>query len=136
VSVLELAARIRRGPIQSKWLATEAILKWVRPRTLSAKQNQYRERFREKIRAGDLGTSWKEKLAGDLILDGLVEKVRRMLKRKRIEQKPLRALEKAPVDWGRIIEAIERVWDGPWEEVSHGKPARELAMLIAWRYGG
>ena len=123
-----------------KWLATEAILKLVRARTLRAKQNQYRERFREKIGAGDLGTSWKEKLAGDLILGGkdFVEKVRKMLKGNRIEQKPLRALEKAPVDWVRIIAAIERVWDEPWEEVSqrHGDPGRELAMLIARRYGG
>jgi putative transposase len=123
-----------------KWLHTEAILAWVPARTLGGKLNQYRERFREKIGAGDLGTSWKERLAGDLILGrkDFVEKVRKMLKGNRTEQKPLRALEKPLVDWERIIAAIEKLWNESWEEVSqrHGDPGREMAMLIARRYGG
>jgi len=84
-----------------KWLYMEAILAWVPARTLSARRNQYRERFREKIGAGDLGIGWKEKLAGDLILGGkhFVAKVRGMLKGDRTEQKSLRALEKPPLDW-------------------------------------
>jgi REP-associated tyrosine transposase len=123
-----------------KWLHTKSILNWVPGRTLSGKRSQYRERFREKIGAGDLGTTWKERLAGDLILGGkdFVEKVRKMLKGNRTEQKPLRALEKPPVDWPGITAAIEKLWDKPWEEVSqrHGDSGRELAMLIAQRYGG
>jgi putative transposase len=123
-----------------KWLHTEAILTWIAARTPSAKREKYRERFREKIGTGVLGTAWKEELAGDLILGakGFVEKVRKMLKGNRTEQKALRALEKPPVDWARIIAAIEKLWDEPWEAVSqrHGDPGRELAMLIARRYGG
>jgi putative transposase len=63
------------------WLYAKAILAWVQIRALSAKRSQYRERFREKIGAGDLGTGWKERLAGDLILGGedFVAKVRSML---------------------------------------------------------
>jgi chromosomal replication initiation ATPase DnaA len=67
-----------------------------------------------------------------------VAKVRRMLKGDRTEQKSLRALERPPIDWERIIAVIEKLWDEPWEEISqrHGDPGRELAMLIARRYGG
>ena len=123
-----------------KWLYTEAILNCVPVQTLSGKRNHYRERFREKIGAGDLGTAWTERLEGDLLLGGkdFVEKVRKMLKGDRIEQSSLRALEKAPVDWESITAAIEKLWDEPWQEVSqrHGDPGRELAMLIARQYGG
>jgi hypothetical protein len=61
-----------------------------------------------------------------------------MLKGDRTEQKSLRALEKPPVDWKRIIAVIEKLWGGPWEDISqrHGDPGRDLAMLIARRYGG
>jgi hypothetical protein len=123
-----------------KWLYTKAISNSLPARTLSGKQSQYRQRFTEKIGAGDLGTSWKERLVGDLILGGtdFVEKVRKMLRGNRTEQKPLRALEKPPVDWEQITTAVAKLWDEPWEEVSqrHGDPGRELAMLIARRYGG
>jgi hypothetical protein len=123
-----------------KWLHTGAILKLVPARTLSGKRNEYRARFREKIGAGDLGTSWKERLAGDLILGGkdFVEKVRKMLKGNRTEQKPLRALEKPPTDRDQITAAVEKLWEERWEVVSqrHGDPGRELAMLIGRRYGG
>jgi putative transposase len=123
-----------------KWLYTEAILSLAAGRTLSAKRKQYLAHFREKIGAGDLGIAWKERLAGDLVLGGkdFVAKVREMLKGDRTEQKSLRALEKPPIDWQRITDALEKLWGKPWEEISkrHGDPARELAMLIAQRYGG
>ena len=123
-----------------KWLHTGAILTLVPARTLSGKRKEYCARFREKIGAGDLGTAWKERLAGDLILGGkdFVEKVRTMLKGNRSEQKPLRALEKPPAHWDQITAAVEKLWEEPWEAVSqrHGDPGRELAMLIARRYGG
>jgi putative transposase len=123
-----------------KWLYTRTIVGWVPARTLSAQRNQYRERFREKIGAGDLGIGWKERLAGDLILGGkdFVAKVRKMLKGDRTEQRSLRALEEPPVDWERVVAAIEILWNEPWEKISqrHGDPGRELAMLIARRYGG
>jgi hypothetical protein len=66
-----------------------------------------------------------------------VAKVREMLKGNRTGQKSLRALEKPPTDWQRITTAIEKLWGKPWEEISerHGDPVRELAMLIAERYG-
>ena len=87
--------------------------------------------------------SWdrlKEKLAGDLILGGrdFVAKVQKLLKGDRTEQKSLRALEKPLVDWEMIVAVIEELWNEPWEEISqrHGDPGRELAMLIARRYGG
>jgi putative transposase len=123
-----------------KWLCTEAVMKWVPGRTQDAKQNQYRERFREMMGTADLGTSWKESLAGDLVLGGkdFVARVRKMLAGDRNEQKSLREMEKPPVDWERIISVIEKLWKEPWKEVSgrHGDPGRELAMLIARRYGG
>jgi hypothetical protein len=61
-----------------------------------------------------------------------------MLKGDRTEQKSFRALERPPVDWERIIAVIEELWGEPWDEISqrHGDPGRELAMLIARRYGG
>jgi hypothetical protein len=39
---------------------------------------------------------------------------------------------------GRLVSAIERLWKEPWKDVSgrYGDPGRELAMLIARRYGG
>ena len=123
-----------------KWLCTEAVMKWVPGRTQGRKQNQYRERFREMMGTGDLGTTWKESLAGDLVLGGkdFVARVRKMLAGDRNEQKSLREMEKPPVDWERIISAIEKLWEEPWKEVSgrHGDPGRELAMLIARRYAG
>ena len=77
---------------------------------------------------------------GDLVLGGkdFVERVRKILKGNRNEQKPLREMEKPPVDWERITVAIEKLWRKPWKDVSglHGDPGRELAMLIAQRYGG
>jgi hypothetical protein len=47
-------------------------------------------------------------------------------------------LETPPIDWEQITAAVEKPWEEPWEEVSqrHGDPGRELAMLIARRYGG
>jgi hypothetical protein len=56
----------------------------------------------------------------------------------RLEQKPLRALEDPPVDWGKIAAAIEKLWGEPWKKISqhHGDPGRELAMLIARRFAG
>ena len=115
-------------------------MSWVPARTQGGKRNQYRERFRQMMGAGDLGTSWKESLAGDLILGGedFVEKVRKMSAGNRNEQKPLREMEKPPVDWERIISVIEKLWKEPWKQVSgrYGDPGRELAMLIARRYGG
>jgi hypothetical protein len=117
-------------------LHTTTILTLVLAPPLSGKRNEYCACFREKIGAGDLGSSWKERLAGDLIPGGkeFLEKVRKMLKGNRSEQKPLRALERPPTDWDQITtEAVENLWDEPWEEVSqrHGDPGRELAMLIA-----
>jgi hypothetical protein len=104
------------------------------------KRDQYRQRFLEMMGAGDLGTSWKDRLAGDLVLGGkdFVERVRKMLAGNRNEQKPLREMEKPPVDWERITSAVEKLWRKPWKEVSghHGDPGRELAMLIAQRYAG
>ena len=109
-------------------------------RTQGGEREQYRQRFREMMGAGDLGTSWKESVAGDLVLGGkdFVERVRKMLAGNRNEQKALREKEKPPVDWERITSAIEKLWRKPWREVSgrHGDPGRELAMLIVRRYGG
>jgi putative transposase len=138
----EQIAKMVKELQEFKWSSYRAYAGYtpVPARTLSARRNQYRERFREKIGTGDLGIGWKEKLAGDLILGGkdFVAKVRGMLKGDRTEQKSLRALEKPPIDWERIIAVIEKLWDEPWEEISqrHGDPGRELAMLIARRYGG
>ncbi len=124
----------------SKWLSTEAILALVPARAFSEKCKQYRERFKEKIDAGDLGDDWKEKLAGDLVLGGkdFVAKIRQKLKGDRTEQKSLRALEKPPVDWEMIIANIEKLWGEPWEDIRrrHGEVGRGLAMLIAQRYAG
>ena len=123
-----------------KWLCTEAVMNWVPARTQGGKRDQYRQRFREMMGAGDLGTSWKESLGGDLVLGGrdFVERVRKMLAGNRNEQKALREMEKPPVDWERITSVIEKLWRKPWKEVSgpHGAPGRELAMLIARRSGG
>jgi putative transposase len=123
-----------------KWLSTEAVLGWAPGRTLGGKREEYRARFTEMIGAGDLGIAWKEKLAGDLILGGedFVAKVRKMLKGDRTEQKSLRTLEALPVDWARIVAAIEKLWNAPWDNIRqrHGDPGRGLAMLIARRYGG
>jgi REP element-mobilizing transposase RayT len=123
-----------------KWLCTEEVLAWVPGRLFSAKPNEYRERFRGRIGAGDLGVTWKEKLAGDLVLGGedFVIKVRELAKGDRLEQKSLRALEKPPVNWESIVAAIEKLWGEPWDEIRqrHGDPGRELAMLIAQRYAG
>jgi putative transposase len=122
------------------WLYMQEVLAWLPGRTLPAKRNEYRERFREKIGSGDLGITWKERLAGDLVLGGeaFVAKVRKIAKGDRFEQKSLRALEKPPVDWEKITAAIEKLWGEPWEKISqrYGDPGRELAMLIARRYGG
>src|SRR6516225_3011794 len=123
-----------------KWLCTEVVMKWVPARTQRGKRVRYRQRFRDLIGVGDLGTSWQESLSGDLVLGGkdFVEKVRKLLKGNRNEQKALREMEKPPVDWERITSAIEKLWRKPWKEVSerHGDPGRELAMLIGRRYGG
>jgi hypothetical protein len=123
-----------------KWLYTQEVLAWVPGRMFSAKRNEYRERFTERIGAGDLGVTWKEKLAGELVLGGedFVAKVRELAKGDRLEQKSLRALEKPPVNWESIIAAVEKLWGEPWEKISqrYGDPGRELAMLIARRYGG
>jgi putative transposase len=123
-----------------KWLSTETILSWTPGRTLGAKREQYRARFTEMIGARDLGIAWKEKLAGDLILGSVdfVTKVRKMLKGERSEQKSLRTLEMPPVDWAKIVAAIEKLWNEPWKNISqrHGDPGRGFAMLIARRYGG
>jgi hypothetical protein len=123
-----------------KWLCTEEVLAWVPGRMFSAKRNEYRDRFRERIGAGDLGVTWKEKLAGDLVLGGedFAAKIRELAKGDRLEQKSLRALEKPPVNWESIIAAIEKLWGEPWDKIRqrHGDPGRELAMLIAQRYAG
>jgi REP element-mobilizing transposase RayT len=123
-----------------RWLHTETILGQMPARMLNTKRSQYRERFREKIETGDLGIAWKERPAGDLILGGkdFVAKVRKMLKGDHPDQASFRALERPPVDWERIVAAIEKLWGESWEEVSqrHGDPGRELAMLVARRYGG
>jgi putative transposase len=122
------------------WLCTEAVMRSVPARTRGGKRDQYRQRFRERMGAGELGTSWKESLAGDLVLGGkdFVERVRKLLAGDRNEQKPLREMEKSPVDWESITAVIEKLWKKSWKEVSgrHGDPGRELAMLIAQRYGG
>jgi putative transposase len=129
-----------------EWLTTKAILEFVPSQSSGAKRNQYRERFRAKIGAGDLGIVWKEKLAGDLILAGdlvlggndFVAKVREMLRGDRAEQKSLRELENPQVGWETIKAAVEKLWGERWEEISqrYGDPGRELAMLIARRFGG
>jgi hypothetical protein len=95
-----------------EWLSTEAVMNWVPARTRGAKREQYRQRFLEMIGAGDLGTTWKESLAGNLVLGGrdFVERVRKMLAGNRNEQKALREMEKPPVDWDRITSAIEELW--------------------------
>jgi putative transposase len=122
------------------WLCTQAVMRSVPARTRGGKRDQYRQRFRERMGAGELGTSWKESLAGDLVLGGkdFVERVRKLLAGDRNEQKPLREMEKPPVDWESITAVIEKLWKKSWKEVSdrHGDPGRELAMLIARRYGG
>jgi len=123
-----------------KWLSTKAVMNWVPAGMRGSQREQYRQRFQEMMATGDLGTSWKESLAGDLVLGGkdFVERVRKTLTGNRNEQKPLRKMEKPPVDWERIISVIEKLWKKPWKEVRerHGDPGRELAMLIARRHGG
>jgi putative transposase len=123
-----------------KWLSTEEILASVPGRSSGLKRELYRARFTQMIGAGDLGIAWREKLVGGLILGGndFVAKVRKMLKGDRAEQKSLRTLEKPPVDWATIVEAIEKIWDEPWGDIKqrHGDPGCALAMLIARRYAG
>jgi putative transposase len=125
---------------QPSWLHIEETLGELPGRTLSTKQDRYREHFAEMIGAGDFGTGWKETLATELALgsEGFVRRVRRLVKGDRTEQKALRQLESVPVSWPGITEAVARVWREPWETVSqrHGDPAREVAMLIGRRYGG
>src|ERR1700688_2522082 len=79
-------------------------------RAPGTKREQYRTRFTEMIGAGNLGTAWKEQLAGGLVLGGndFVAKVRKLLKGDRTEQKSIRTLENPPVDWATIVAAIEK----------------------------
>jgi hypothetical protein len=79
------------------------------------RRNEHRDRFMERVGAGDLGVTWKEKLAGDLVLGGedFAAKIRELAKGDRLEQKSLRALEKPPVNWETIIAAIEKLRGEP-----------------------
>jgi REP element-mobilizing transposase RayT len=124
--------------VAPKWLYTREVMRFVPARTPGAKRTQYRQRFRDMIGAGDLGTSWKETFSGKLVLGGkdFARKVRKVLAGSR--QRSLREIEKPPVDWKMIVSAIEKLWKEPWKEVCerHGDPGRELAMLIARQYGG
>jgi hypothetical protein len=82
------------------WLHTTAILTFMPAGLGGGKPERYRQRFKDRLERG-LGKGWKEGLAGDLMLGKkeFVEKVRKMPKGNRIEQKTLRALEEPPVDW-------------------------------------
>ena len=123
-----------------RWLQIEETLSELPGRTLRVKQRHYREHFAEMIGAGDFGSGWKETLATELALgsEGFVKSVRRLIRGDRNEQKPVRQLERVPISWQRITEAVAKVWREPWESASrrHGDPAREVAMLIGRRYAG
>jgi hypothetical protein len=137
---VEFISSVRRICIRSEVVSTEEILASAPRRMPGAKREQYRTRFTEMIRAGNLGTAWKEQLAGGLVLGGndFVAKVRKLLKGDRTEQKSIRTLENPPVDWATIVAAIEKLWSESWEDIRErrGDPGRGLAMVIAWRYGG
>jgi hypothetical protein len=109
-------------------------------RTAKQKQKRYCEYLAQKIGADDFGSDWKQWLQTELVIgtEQLVNKVRQLMKGDRNEQTALRQLQKPALDWEKVIGAIVRVWQEPWETVSerHGDPARDLAMWIARRYGG
>ena len=130
-------AGLTGGPV---WLQTEQTLSGIPGRTLRLKRRNYSKHFTEMIGAGDFGLGWKETLITELALgkEEFVEKVRRLIKGDRNEQRPVRQLEALTLSWQSITEAVARVWKEPWETASrrHGDPAREVAMLIGRRYAG
>ena len=79
---------------------------------------------------------WPLKLA--LGSEDFVNRVRRLIKGDRNEQKPVRQLKRVPINWRAITEGVTKVWREPWERASrrHGDPVREVAMVIGWRYAG
>jgi putative transposase len=123
-----------------RWLDIEETLSELPGRTLRLQQLGYREHFAEMLGTGEFGVGWKETLVTELALgsEDFVNRVRRLIKGDRNEQKPVRQLERVLVNWQAITEGVTKVWREPWESASrrHGDPAREVAMVIGRRYAG
>ena len=75
---------------------------------------------------GEFGVGWKETLVTELALgsEDFVNRVRRLIKGDRNEQKPVRQLERVPINWQAITEGVTKVWREPWERARrrHGDP--------------
>jgi len=101
---------------------------------------QYRQRFLEMTRTGNLGTSWQESLAGDLVYgrQRLCGKESAKCQRATATKRKRSGSWKSH-EWDRFTSAIVELWRKPWKESqvdTTEDPGRELAMLIARRYGG
>jgi hypothetical protein len=93
----------------------------------------------ESVLGQTLPISPLESAAGGLLLGNpsWVEKMRRLVKGNRVEQKALRRLEWRP-GWEDVRKAVEKVKGESWEQFRdrHGDWGRDLVLYLARRHGG
>lgn len=123
---------------EPEWLEANVILSDGRKRGLEKQRAAYRT-YVESTLGQTAPDSPLGKAAGGLLLGGpsWVEKMRRLLKGKRVEQKVLRRLEMRP-EWSQVRKAVEKVKGEAWDQFAerHGDWGRDLAFYLARRHGG
>jgi hypothetical protein len=119
-------------------LDVKSVLRGGQRRDLEKQRIAYRE-YVESTLEEVAPESPMERVAGGLLLGsaGWVEKMRRLLKGNRVEQKAFRRLEKRP-GWEEVRKAVEKVKGESWDRFAHrhGDWGRDLAFYLARRYTG
>jgi REP-associated tyrosine transposase len=120
-----------------EWLHCETVLSWVG----GPKENceaTYQRYVEEAAREGLPQTPWKQ-LEAQVVLGSAEfrQSLQRYLRGDPKEQPSLRALRTLP-DFAQVVRIVESIKGEPWQDFSdrHGDWGRNLALTLAFRYGG
>jgi hypothetical protein len=122
------------------WLSTESIRQLFGSGPVESFRSAYRRQLEEMADLGKWEEGWKESIKASVLhrTEEFVAGMLKELKGDRREQTGMRDKERLSLEWSRIVAAIEKVWEAPWEVISRqrGNGAVGLAYYLGQRYAG
>ena len=122
------------------WLTLESIYQFFGDHTLHSLRGAYRRQLEEMAALGYWETDWRGSVRATILLgsERFIERTLGLLNGNRREQTGLREKERLSLNWSRITEAIEKVWDQGWDALAtaRGNGALPAAFFFGQRYAG
>jgi hypothetical protein len=123
-----------------KWLSTESIQSLFGYSSVQSFRLAYRLQVEEMAGLGKCHHSWQDSIKASVLYgsEEFVVKMLAELQGDRREQRGMREKERLGLGWPRIVEAIAKVWQAPWEVVcrQRGNGAIGLAYYLGQRCAG